>query len=73
VAEFLKSFLSGLKAMSMIVIFLGGLFGPTILLPISGWFFAGYFITIPLCFACLSRFAKWLSSEGVVERRDSDV
>ena len=52
--EFLENFLVGLRAMILIVLCISGIFVPMILgIIISPWFITGYFISIPLSFACI--------------------
>ncbi|MBO5711415.1 MAG: hypothetical protein J6R47_01120 [Acholeplasmatales bacterium] len=55
--NFLRNFFESFIAVLMVFLMTAGIIAPLILgVGISAWFFLGYIITIPLCYACVGYF-----------------
>ena len=58
--KFFKCFFTAFKVLFMGALFLSSIFAPAVLaFIVSGWFIFSYFITIPLCIACLDCLMRW--------------
>lgn len=54
---FLRNFFESFIAVLMVFLMTASIIAPLVLgVGISAWFFLGYIITIPLCYACVAYF-----------------